>query len=47
MAEKGCSKCKQNTVKLEKRILFLSIFILGTSVYGTVELLKKIIELIK
>jgi len=40
---KECSSCKKGVNKIQKGMLVLSLYILGSSVYGTI----KLIELIK
>ena len=42
--EKGCSKCKKGLSNQQIGLGVLSLFILGTSIYGTIDLLKKIIS---
>lgn len=44
MSEKNCSSCKKPLVTVESKILLLSLYIAGTSIYGTIELIKKIIS---
>ena len=41
--EKGCSKCKKGLSNQQIGLGILSLFILSTSIYGTFDLLRKII----
>lgn len=42
---KECKKCKKGLSTQQIGLGVLSLFILGTSVYGTVDLIRKIISL--
>jgi hypothetical protein len=39
----GCNTCKKGLNKTQTFLLFLGFYILGTSVYGTVILIKNIL----
>jgi hypothetical protein len=41
----GCKSCKDPLSKTQKGILFLSIYMFGTSIYGTVMLVKYLVSL--
>jgi len=45
MAEKNCESCKKPLVDVETKIVLISIYLIGTSIYGTIELVKKLISL--
>ena len=42
--EKGCSKCKKGLSGQQIGLGLLSLFILGTSIYGTIDIITKIIS---
>lgn len=42
--EKGCSKCKKGLSNQQIGLGIISLFILGTSIYGTINLIQKIIS---
>jgi hypothetical protein len=41
----GCKTCKQGLSSLQWGVVIIGIFILGTSIYGTIELIKNIANL--
>jgi len=41
----GCKSCKDPLSKTQKGILYLSIYMFGTSIYGTVMLVKYLVSL--
>jgi len=43
----GCKQCQKGLSTTQKGLVALSIYILGTSVFGTIELIKYLIELFK
>jgi hypothetical protein len=45
MSEKKCNSCKKPLINVESKIVILSTYIIGTSIYGTIELVKKLISL--
>ena len=48
MSEKECSKCNQTgPSKLQWGSIILGFYLLGASVYGTIEIVKDIISLFK
>ena len=47
MSEKNCSQCKKTPlVSVEKKVLFVGFYLLVSSVYGTIEIVKKLISLL-
>jgi hypothetical protein len=45
MEEKKCSSCGKKLSLTELKTGILGFYLLGTSIYGTVELVKKLISL--
>ena len=46
MAEKNCNTCKKKPlINTDYKIAMFSAFILSTSIYGTYELIKKLVSL--
>lgn len=45
MEEKKCSTCGTKLGKVETLMALLGFYVLSTSIYGTIELVKKIISL--
>ena len=43
----GCKQCQKGLSTTQKGLVALSIYILGTSVFGTIEFIKYLIELFK
>ena len=43
----GCKQCQKGLSTTQKGLVTLSIYILCTSVFGTIELIKYLIELFK
>lgn len=43
----GCKTCKQGLSGTQKSFIFLGIFMLFTSIYGTIELIRDLITLLK
>jgi hypothetical protein len=43
--EKNCSKCKKGLNKTQIGLIGVSFLILGTSIYGIIELTKKLISI--
>lgn len=41
----GCSQCKKSLSGTQKYIMLGGIYLLGTSIYGTIQLVKLIISL--
>jgi hypothetical protein len=41
----GCRQCKQELSKTQKVMVGGGVFVLGTSVYGTIQLIKLLISL--
>ena len=41
----GCKSCKDPLSKTQKGILYLSVYMFGTSIYGTIMLVKYLISL--
>jgi hypothetical protein len=42
--KKECSSCKKNPAKFKAKASIVGIFILATSIYGTVEIVKNILN---
>ena len=42
--EKGCTTCKKGLSNQQIGLGIISLFILGTSIYGTINLIQKIIS---
>lgn len=45
MAEKNCNSCSNKLSHTELKTGIIGFYLLGTSIYGTVELVKKLISL--
>lgn len=45
MAEKNCKSCRKPIAGSMTASLILSFYVLGSSIYGTIEIIKKIISL--
>lgn len=43
--EKQCNSCKKGLSLQQKGLFISSFFILGTSIYGTIQLIKNLISL--
>jgi hypothetical protein len=39
----GCKQCKKGLSTTQKGLVILSMYILGTSIYGTIELIKNLV----
>ncbi len=45
MSEKNCDTCKKTPlISIEKKALVVAFYLLVSSVYGTIEIVKKIIS---
>jgi hypothetical protein len=44
---KGCKQCQKGLSTTQKGLVVLSMYILGTSIFGTIELIKYLAELLK
>lgn len=44
---KGCKQCQKGLSTTQKGLLVLSMYILGTSIFGTIELIGYLTELFK
>ena len=45
--EVGCQACKKSFTSTQKGLIILSIYVLLSSIYGTIELIKNLIEIFK
>lgn len=46
MKQKGCNTCKQRANIKFAWISILSVYVLGTSIYGSIILIDKVVEVI-
>jgi hypothetical protein len=44
--KKSCGKCNQKISKTQKRLIFLSLYLIASSLYGTYKFLELLIGLI-
>jgi hypothetical protein len=44
---KGCKQCQKGLSTTQKGLVVLSMYILGTSIFGTIELIGYLAELLK
>jgi len=44
---KGCKQCQKGLSTTQKGLVVLSMYILGTSIFGTIELIKYLAEFLK
>lgn len=43
----GCKQCQKGLSTTQKGLVALSMYILGTSIFGTIELIKYLVEFLK
>jgi hypothetical protein len=43
----GCKQCQKGLTNTQKGLVVLSTYILGTSIFGTIELIKYLADLLK